>query len=52
VTAGELAFGDRREEEIGSANLGPFLSENRDALKCDVAVVSDTGMLSAVRAQP
>src|SRR6266436_5027547 len=33
------------EEEIGSANLGGFLSENRDALKCDVAVVSDTGMI-------
>jgi acetylornithine deacetylase/succinyl-diaminopimelate desuccinylase-like protein len=33
------------EEEIGSGNLGPFLSENRDALKCDVAVVSDTGMI-------
>src|SRR6266568_2798768 len=34
------------EEEIGSANLGSFLSENRDALKCDVAVVSDTGMIT------
>ncbi len=33
------------EEEIGSANLGPFLSQNRDALKSDVAVVSDTGMI-------
>ena len=33
------------EEEIGSANLGPFLKQNRDALKCDVAVVSDTGMI-------
>src|SRR5437762_2819633 len=33
------------EEEIGSANLGPFLNENRDALKSDVAVVSDTGMI-------
>src|SRR4026209_162079 len=33
------------EEEIGSANLGSFLEENRDALKCDVAVVSDTGMI-------
>ncbi len=31
------------EEEIGSANLGPFLKQNRDTLKCDVAVVSDTG---------
>src|SRR2546425_10764220 len=34
------------EEEIGSANLGSFLSKNRDALKCDVAVVSDTGMIA------
>jgi len=34
------------EEEIGSANLGSFLSENRDALKCDVAMVSDTGMIA------
>src|SRR2546423_2389261 len=33
------------EEEIGSANLGPFLNQNRDALKCDVGVVSDTGMI-------
>src|SRR5256886_2443310 len=33
------------EEEIGSANLGTFLNENRDALKSDVAVVSDTGMI-------
>ena len=33
------------EEEIGSGNLGPFLNENRDALKSDVAVVSDTGMI-------
>src|SRR5437764_7314704 len=33
------------EEEIGSANLSSFLSQNRDALKCDVAVVSDTGMI-------
>lgn len=33
------------EEEIGSGNLGGFLIENRDALKSDVAVVSDTGMI-------
>src|ERR1044072_8360732 len=33
------------EEEIGSGNLGPFLNENRDALRSDVAVVSDTGMI-------
>src|SRR5205814_9831736 len=34
------------EEEIGSGNLGPFLNQNRDALKCDVAVISDTGMIA------
>jgi len=34
------------EEEIGSANLGPFFSQNREALKSDVAVVSDTGMIT------
>jgi acetylornithine deacetylase/succinyl-diaminopimelate desuccinylase-like protein len=30
------------EEEIGSPNLGAFVSKNRDALKADIAVVSDT----------
>src|ERR1700719_2354832 len=34
------------EEEIGSGNLGNFLQQNRDALKCDVVVVSDTGMVA------
>src|SRR5258708_886590 len=34
------------EEEIGSANLGPFFSQNREALKSDVAVVSDTRMIT------
>jgi len=34
------------EEEIGSVNLGGFLSKNRDVLSCDVAVVSDTGMIA------
>src|SRR4029077_6653892 len=34
------------EEEIGSGNLGPFLSQHRDALKSEVAVVSDTGMIA------
>src|SRR5260370_34137389 len=34
------------EEEIGSANLGKFLNDNRDALKCEVVVVSDTGMIA------
>jgi acetylornithine deacetylase/succinyl-diaminopimelate desuccinylase-like protein len=34
------------EEEVGSQNLPPFLEKNRDALRSDVAVVSDTGMVA------
>ena len=34
------------EEEIGSGSLGNFLHQNRDALKCDTVVVSDTGMIA------
>lgn len=41
-----LHFVIEGEEEIGSGNLGNFLSQNKEALKCDVAVVSDTGMIA------
>jgi acetylornithine deacetylase/succinyl-diaminopimelate desuccinylase-like protein len=41
-----LHFVIEGEEEIGSGNLGNFLSQNRDALKCDMVVVSDTGMIA------
>jgi len=34
------------EEEVGSQNLGKFLNDNRDALKCEVVLVSDTGMIA------
>ena len=34
------------EEEVGSNNLPKFLEQNKAALKCDVAVVSDTGMVA------
>jgi acetylornithine deacetylase/succinyl-diaminopimelate desuccinylase-like protein len=34
------------EEEIGSAHLGNFLEQNREALKSNVAVISDTGMIA------
>jgi acetylornithine deacetylase/succinyl-diaminopimelate desuccinylase-like protein len=48
--AGELPvnlhFVIEGEEEIGSGNLGHFLQQNRDELKCDVVVVSDTGMIA------
>ena len=39
-----LIFLFEGEEEIGSPNLGPFLEEHKDALKCDVIAISDTGM--------
>ena len=32
------------EEEVGSVNLEPFLIANKDALKSDIALISDTGM--------
>lgn len=32
------------EEEVGTENLLAFLRNNRDALRADVAVISDTGM--------
>ncbi len=34
------------EEEVGSGNLGKFLSENKDRLKSDVVLISDTAMIS------
>jgi acetylornithine deacetylase/succinyl-diaminopimelate desuccinylase-like protein len=34
------------EEEVGSQNLGKFLADNRSDLKCDVVLVSDTGMIA------
>ncbi|HEX5325293.1 MAG TPA: M20/M25/M40 family metallo-hydrolase, partial [Acetobacteraceae bacterium] len=32
------------EEEVGSRNLEPFLEANRDELRGDLALISDTGM--------
>jgi acetylornithine deacetylase/succinyl-diaminopimelate desuccinylase-like protein len=34
------------EEEVGSDNLGVFVRENRDKLKADVILISDTSILS------
>lgn len=34
------------EEEIGSPNLGRFVSENKELLKADVILISDTAMIS------
>jgi acetylornithine deacetylase/succinyl-diaminopimelate desuccinylase-like protein len=50
VQAGELPcnvkFMIEGEEEVGSANLGIFIRENKERLKADIILVSDTGMLS------
>ncbi|WP_339714466.1 dipeptidase [uncultured Kriegella sp.] len=34
------------EEEVGSENLGLFVAENREKLKNDVILISDTGMIA------
>lgn len=34
------------EEEVGSKNLGTFVKNNRDKLKNDVILISDTGMIA------
>jgi acetylornithine deacetylase/succinyl-diaminopimelate desuccinylase-like protein len=34
------------EEEVGSPNLGKFVSENKERLKADVILISDSSMLS------
>ncbi len=34
------------EEEVGSPNLGKFVAENKELLKADVVLISDTAMIS------
>ncbi len=34
------------EEEVGSENLGTFVKENKDKLKADVILISDTGIIA------
>lgn len=34
------------EEEVGSSNLGIFLEQNKERLKADIVLVSDTSMIS------
>jgi acetylornithine deacetylase/succinyl-diaminopimelate desuccinylase-like protein len=41
-----LIFLFEGEEEIGSPNLAPFLLSHREALRCDVIAISDTGMVA------
>jgi acetylornithine deacetylase/succinyl-diaminopimelate desuccinylase-like protein len=50
VVSGELPcnvkFMIEGEEEVGSSNLGIFVKENKEKLKADVILVSDTGLLA------
>src|SRR5690606_22855397 len=34
------------EEEVGSNNLGDFCIANKEKLKCDVVLISDTSMIA------
>ena len=34
------------EEEVGSDNLGTFVKENKERLKCDTILISDTGIIA------
>src|SRR6185437_11597435 len=34
------------EEEVGSSNLGKFLADNKERLKANIVLVSDTSMIS------
>ena len=34
------------EEEVGSPNLGKFVKANKELLKADVILISDTAMIS------
>ncbi|MFL7891996.1 MAG: dipeptidase [Anaerolineales bacterium] len=50
LNAGELPINVKflieGEEEIGSPNLGEFISDHLDLLKCDFALNPDTGMIA------
>ena len=41
-----IKFLTEGEEEIGSPNLAEFVKENKELLKADVILISDTSMLS------
>ncbi|MEP5610656.1 MAG: M20/M25/M40 family metallo-hydrolase, partial [Cyclobacteriaceae bacterium] len=41
-----LKFMIEGEEEVGSDNLGIFVAENKEKLKADVIVISDTSIIS------
>ena len=46
LLACNIKFMVEGEEEVGSDNLGIFVTENKSKLKADVILISDTGMIS------
>ena len=42
----DISFVIEGEEEVGSTSLASFLKDNREGLRCDAIVISDTGMPS------
>ena len=46
ATGERATSSSRAKKSAGSQNLPKFLEQNRDALRSDVAVVSDTGMVA------
>jgi succinyl-diaminopimelate desuccinylase len=45
----QLKFLIEGEEEVGSANLEPFIAQNKKKLACDVVVISDTSQFAPGR---
>ncbi|MDB5120744.1 MAG: dipeptidase [Sphingobacteriales bacterium] len=43
---GNIKFMIEGEEEVGSSNLSIFVKENKERLKADVVLISDTSMIS------
>ena len=43
---GNVKFMIEGEEEVGSDNLGIFVKENKERLKADLVLISDTGMIA------
>ncbi len=43
---GQLKFLIEGEEEVGSENLDPFIAANKQKLKCDVVVISDSSQFA------
>src|SRR5687768_10450029 len=46
LLTGNVKFMIEGEEEVGSDNLGTFVKENKEKLKADIILISDTALIS------